>query len=62
MFDSWIDRMGCGLLLMYIASIVAWATAVLHDLKNDLPWWVLLDILFGPIGMIRGVMIWLDLL
>lgn len=39
-------------------ATAAWCTAIWMDISNDEAMWALADFLFGPIGVIRGLMYW----
>ena len=47
-----------GLVLFYISCVVAWATAIIHTVKNDMIAMLIVDIFIVPVGIVHGFIIW----
>ncbi len=41
-----------------VANFVAWITAIIHTASNDMIGWLLATVLFPPIGIIYGWILW----
>lgn len=46
---------------LYIASILSWLTAVLVDGNALRLGWLAVDIIFSPVGIVRGLLMWIGL-
>ena len=46
-------------LAMWVFGLFLWLYAIIADAKADRILWVLVDILVAPIGVIRGMILWL---
>lgn len=47
--------------LIWAAGIAAWLTAVIVDGTAHAWGWLIADILFSPLGVVRGVLMWLGI-
>lgn len=47
---------------LYIAIVLAWLTAIVHDASSAIYGWLVVDIFVCPLGVLRGVGIWLGML
>lgn len=46
---------------LYITSILAWLTAFLVDGNALRLGWLAVDIIFSPVGVVRGLLMWIGL-
>lgn len=45
--------------IAYITFFFAWLAAVVHDAMHSMVAWVIVDVLLSPLGVIRGLLIWI---
>lgn len=45
-------------LLIWVAGLAAWLTAVIVDGTAHAWGWLAADILFSPLGVVRGLLMW----
>lgn len=45
--------------ILVCLALGSWATAFFSDILSDRAVWAVIDLLIPPIGMVRGVMMWL---
>lgn len=46
---------------LYITIIMAWLTAVFTDGNALRLGWMAVDIIFSPVGVVRGILMWFGL-
>jgi len=46
--------------LFWLSTIVAWITAIIHTVKNDMIAMLIVDLMIPPVGVIHGFIIWLS--
>jgi len=46
--------------LTWIAVVVCWFNAAIHDISNNLAVWAVIDFLIAPIGVIRGLILFFN--
>lgn len=46
---------------LYIAGILSWLTAVIVDGTALRLGWLAVDIIFSPVGVVRGTLMWIGL-
>lgn len=49
------------IIALYIAIILSWLTAVIVDGNALRLGWLAVDIIFSPVGVVRGLMMWIGL-
>lgn len=49
------------IIALYIAIILSWLTAVIVDGNALRLGWLAVDILFSPVGVVRGLLMWIGL-
>ena len=49
------------IIALYIASILSWLTAVIVDGNELRLGWLAVDIIFSPVGIVRGLLMWIGL-
>lgn len=45
-------------IVAWFAGIAGWITAVVNDAGNSEWGWLIVDLVLGPIGAIRGILMW----
>ena len=49
------------IIALYIAIILSWLTAVIVDGNALRLGWLAVDIIFSPVGIVRGLLMWIGL-
>lgn len=46
---------------LYVTIILSWLTAVIADGNALRLGWLAVDIIFSPVGVVRGILMWIGL-
>lgn len=49
------------IIAFYVTIILSWLTAVLTDGNALRLGWLAVDIIFSPVGVVRGILMWIGL-